>query len=55
LGRIACPDSGYGPEGDMHPWGPMSVLLVYAVNFVLYSGLVYLGSWMRGRFRKTSR
>jgi len=40
-GAIA-PDSGFNPEGDTHPWGPISSLIAYAVNAAIYSGLVYL-------------
>jgi hypothetical protein len=39
----ACvPGSGFNPEGDTHPWDPLSVFVVYAVNIALYSGLAYL-------------
>ena len=37
-----APDSGYSPQGDVHPWGPISELIVYVVNIGIYSGLAYL-------------
>jgi hypothetical protein len=40
-GAIA-PDSGFNPEGDTHPWGPVSVVIVYAVNIGIYGGAAYL-------------
>lgn len=36
------PDSGFNPEGDVHPWGPVSKFVVYAVNIAIYSGLTWL-------------
>lgn len=36
------PDSGFNPEGDVHPWGPVSMFVVYAVNIATYSGLAWL-------------
>ena len=37
-----APDSGYNAEGDLHPWGPVSVGIMYLVNIGLYSGLMAL-------------
>ena len=54
LGALA-PDSGYSPEGDVHPWGPMSQLIVYGVDIALYAGLAY---WLLGlvpRLRRESK
>jgi len=36
-----CPDSGYNPEGDVHPWGAISTTVVYVVNLALYSVIAY--------------
>jgi hypothetical protein len=36
------PDSGFNPVGDLHPWGVYSQIVVYSVNVLLYSLLVYL-------------
>jgi hypothetical protein len=37
-----APDSGFSPEGDVHPWGLFSTFIVYVINVGLYSGLAYL-------------
>lgn len=42
LAGAIAPDSGFNPEGDTHPWGPISTFIVYAVNIVLYS----IGSYL---------
>jgi hypothetical protein len=42
LAGACVPGSGFSPEGDMHPWSPVSVFVVYAVNIALYSPLAYL-------------
>jgi hypothetical protein len=36
-GAIA-PDSGFNPK-DIHPWGLVSTLIVYAVNFAVKVGI----------------
>ncbi|MDP9049666.1 MAG: hypothetical protein M3O31_02945 [Acidobacteriota bacterium] len=36
-----CSDSGFDPEGDVHPWGAISTTVMYAVNLALYSGISY--------------
>ncbi len=37
-----APDSGYNPEGDIHPWGIFSQLIAYGVNLGVYTVLAYL-------------
>jgi len=49
-----APDSGFGPKGDTHPWGPISTVILYGVNMGLYSGLAYLIIRAIRRFRKRS-
>jgi hypothetical protein len=49
------PGSGFNPEGDMHPWGPLSTFIVYAVNIAIYGGLIYLFLSLASRLRKSSR
>jgi len=51
LGALA-PDSGYSPEGDLHPWGLISRLIVYGVNIALYAGLAYLLLGLVPRLRR---
>jgi hypothetical protein len=41
LAGASTPGSGFDLKDD-HPWSVLSTLIVYAVNFVLYSGLVHL-------------
>jgi hypothetical protein len=46
------PGNGFGWEGEIHPWGLISIIVVYTVNIVLYSGLAYgllslIGSWRK--------
>jgi hypothetical protein len=41
LAGALLPDSGFSPEGDTHPWGPVSTFIAYAVNIGLYSGLFF--------------
>jgi hypothetical protein len=53
-GAIA-PDSGFNPEGDIRPWGPVSVVIFYAVNIGIYSGLTYLIFHFLRRPRRASR
>lgn len=36
------PGSGFNPEGDTHPWGLLSMIVVFAVNIMLYTSLVWL-------------
>jgi hypothetical protein len=42
LAGAFVPDSGFNPEGDIHPWGPVSTFVLYAVNVAIYTGLAYL-------------
>jgi hypothetical protein len=46
------PDSGFSFEGDVHPWGPVSAFVFYAVNIAIYSGLAWLILY---RVRRPSR
>jgi hypothetical protein len=51
LAGACVPGSGFNPEGDVHPWSPLSVFVSYAVNIALCSGLAYLViSPLRRRF-----
>lgn len=40
----ACaPDSHFDPEGNyQRQWGPISLVVLFAVNMAVYSGLAYL-------------
>jgi hypothetical protein len=49
------PDSGFNPEGDIHPWGPISTAMVYAVNIGLYSLLAYIFLHLATRHRPASK
>jgi hypothetical protein len=49
------PGSGFNPEGDTHPWGLASTLVVFAVNVGIYSGLAYLALGLFGWPRKTPK
>jgi hypothetical protein len=51
-----APDSGYNPEGDIHPWGPVSTFIVHATNIAIYSGAVFIFLRLarRSRPRKVS-
>jgi len=49
-----APDSGFNPEGDIHPWGPVSTFIVYAVNIAVYGGLAYLALYVFSWCRRTS-
>jgi hypothetical protein len=49
------PGSGFSPEGDTHPWGLVSTLIVFAVNTVVYGGLAYIFAIIFGRFRRDSK
>jgi hypothetical protein len=51
LGALA-PDSGYSPEGDLHPWGPISQLIVYGIDIAFYAGLAYLLLGLVPRLRR---
>jgi hypothetical protein len=56
LGSLA-PDAHWSWKGDGHPWGPISTVIAYTVNIVLYSGLGYgllslIDSW-RNQSRKS--
>lgn len=43
-----CPDSGFNPEGDLHPWGPVSSSVTYAVDVALYWCIAYaVLTWLR--------
>lgn len=49
------PDSGFNPEGDTHPWGPISTLIAYAVNTAIYSGLAYLMLTLIRRLQRAAK
>jgi len=55
LAGALAPDSGFNPEGDIHPWGPISTLINYAVNIVIYGGLTSFFLTVLGRLRRTSK
>ncbi|MBV8136771.1 MAG: hypothetical protein JO121_14240 [Deltaproteobacteria bacterium] len=58
IGLVAgglAPDSGFSPEGDTHPWGPLSTSLAYAVNIAIYSGIAYLVLTLVRRRLRASR
>jgi hypothetical protein len=50
-----APDSGFNFEGDLHPWGPVSTLIVYAVNITIDSGLAWLMFYLVRRHRRASK
>lgn len=50
-----APDTGFNPEGDLHPWGPVSTSIMYAVNISIYSGLAYLILWVIASARKVEK
>jgi hypothetical protein len=50
-----APGSGFNPEGDTHPWGLVSTLVVFAVNTGIYSGLAYLALRLFGWPREISK
>ena len=50
-----APDSGFSPEGDLHPWGFFSTSIVFVVDIAIYGGLVYLLLHLAGRFGKVSK
>jgi hypothetical protein len=43
LAGACVPDSGFNPEGDYRPWGPISTTVVYAVDILLYTLISRLG------------
>jgi hypothetical protein len=55
LAGALASDSGFGAEGDVHPRGPISVLIVYAVNIAIYGGLAYFILYFIHRFRSVSK
>ena len=51
----ACvPGSGFNPEGDLHPWGALSVCAVIGVDVGIYGGMAYLFLFLLDRLRRTS-
>ncbi|HVO96504.1 MAG TPA: hypothetical protein VMT15_00470 [Bryobacteraceae bacterium] len=46
-----APDSGFSPEGDQGPWGPLSTFVVYTVNIAIYSVAAYAILWGVGAVR----
>jgi hypothetical protein len=49
------PGSGYGAEGDIHPWGVVSVTVAYGTNVLIYSALAYLCLFLVRWLQKVSR
>jgi hypothetical protein len=49
------PDSGFNPEGDVHPWGPVSTTIVYAVDIGIYGGLACFILYLVHRSRRVSK
>ena len=54
LAGALSPDSGFNPEGDTdtHPWGPLGVMIAYAVNIVIYGGLAYVTLYLLHLLRR---
>jgi hypothetical protein len=55
LAGALVPGSGFNPEGDTHPWSPVSTFVVFAVNAGIYTGLAYLALSLFGWPRKISK
>jgi hypothetical protein len=55
LAGAFVPGSGFSLKED-HPWSPLSVFVVYAVNISLHSGLAYLLLYpLRRHFRQVNQ
>ena len=48
------PGSGFNIEGDLHPWGALSVCVVIVVDAAIYGGIAYLSLLLVHRRRQTS-
>jgi hypothetical protein len=48
------PGSGFNIEGDLHPWGALSVCVVIGVDAAIYGGIAYLSFLLVHRRRQTS-
>jgi hypothetical protein len=55
LAGAHAPDTGFNPEGDLHPWGLVSTSIMYAVNIAIYSLLAYLILWVIGSARRLQK